>query len=101
GWAEMPLDQRRVNRGTAVVLGDSGLAALDCHDRDRPSSDRETAIPLAARSFGSGSKEAERLVDLVRDWSAAGRPPASRLHIAAYPAEHPATRPPDIVEPTP
>jgi hypothetical protein len=57
-------------------------------------------MPLAARSFGSGSDAAKRLVDLVGDWSAAGRPVAGRLHIAAYPGQRPATRAGDLVERT-
>jgi hypothetical protein len=83
---EMPVDQGRLQRGTAVVLGDSGLAALDRDDPEPASSDLETAIPLAARSFGSALGEAERLVELVHGWDAAGRPHTGELHIAAYPA---------------
>lgn len=97
---ELPLNEGTLQRTTAVVLGDSGLAALDRNELDRSNSTPEMAIPLAARSFGSALREAERLVDLVRGWDAAGRPPTSELHIAAYPLPHPAIRSHGIVERT-
>lgn len=89
GWGEIHLDGGRVNRGTVVLVGGSGLVTLDCAEGHRPRSDRTTPIPLAARSFGSGSDAADRLVELVRAWDGAGRPAARQLRISAYPAATP------------
>ena len=83
---ELPLDQGRSHRGTVVVLGHSGLAALDRNDSQPANPDVETAIPLAARCFGFAPGEAGRLVDLIQGWDEVGRPPTSELHIAAYAA---------------
>jgi hypothetical protein len=82
---EMSLDAARRYRETTIVLGDSGLAALD-----RPSQDDESgtgdrgSYPLVVRGFGTATSQGERLVDLVRMWDAAGRPPTGAVRIVAY-----------------
>jgi protein-L-isoaspartate(D-aspartate) O-methyltransferase len=74
--------------GTLALVGLGGLALVV------PSEGADGAFtqhyPVAVRPYGPiGGKLAERLADLAEEWVAVGRPSASELRIAAYPADVP------------
>ena len=45
------------------------------------------AFELFVRGFGLSDAPAQRLIDQVAAWDAAGRPATARLHLRAYPLE--------------
>jgi hypothetical protein len=48
---------------------------------------------LLVRSYGSGQRLAERLIERIRAWQEAGRPSLDQLRVSAYSASQPP--PPD------
>jgi len=78
--------------GTSGVLGDQGLC-LFMHPRDAPSGVEAGAdvwgrpFELFLRTFGPDDALADRIVDHIRAWDAAGRPSNEGLRIRAYPKD--------------
>jgi protein-L-isoaspartate(D-aspartate) O-methyltransferase len=82
GW-----NGHRTVRATSGVLDEASLAVLMQPRGLPPAPDApgDAAFELFVRSFGSSDAAAQRLIDQVVAWDAAGRPATSRLHIRAYP----------------
>ncbi len=79
----------RTVRFTSGVLEESSLSVLMRPNGQPPAADTpdDPAFELFIRSFGASDAPAQRLIDQVAAWDAAGRPATSRLHIRAYPLE--------------
>jgi protein-L-isoaspartate(D-aspartate) O-methyltransferase len=78
---------QRMWRATKGVLGEASLALLMQPNGQPPApgTPRDSAFELFVRSFGPSDAPAQRLIDQVAAWDAAGRPATSGLHIRAYP----------------
>jgi protein-L-isoaspartate(D-aspartate) O-methyltransferase len=74
-------------RATSGVLDEAGLAVLMQPRGQPPAPDapNDAAFELFVRSFGSSDAAAQRLIDQVVAWDAAGRPATWQLEIRAYP----------------
>ncbi|MBV9313420.1 MAG: methyltransferase, FxLD system [Pseudonocardia sp.] len=83
-YGELSLLPAGLDGGTMVLLGEDGLAALVSSDRrDRK---RGSRVPVAVRPYGPGGGElADRLVNYLGRWLAAGRPSAAELRLRVYP----------------
>jgi protein-L-isoaspartate(D-aspartate) O-methyltransferase len=82
-----------VIRSSPCLLGPAGFAVLDLAwpPADDPAGDCGSgpALALAVRGHGDAEPQVARLGELVTAWDAAGRPPAARLSIDAYPSGTP------------
>jgi protein-L-isoaspartate(D-aspartate) O-methyltransferase len=74
---------------TSGVLDESSLAVLMQPDGQPPAPDapRDAPFELFVRSFGPSDAPAQRLIDHVVAWDAAGRPATWRLEVKAYPRD--------------
>jgi protein-L-isoaspartate(D-aspartate) O-methyltransferase len=74
---------------TSGVLEDASLSVLMRPHGQPPAADLpgDAAFELFVRTFGPSDAPAQRLIDHVAAWEAAGRPATSQLHIRAYPHE--------------
>jgi protein-L-isoaspartate(D-aspartate) O-methyltransferase len=68
------------------LFGKAGLAVLAVPSNGASPADHDPP-PLVVRSYGPDASLADRLVEQVRAWDAAGRPSSERLRIRAYPRE--------------
>ena len=87
-FVEYPGEWRRC--WTMGLLGDDGLCVLvrpPNQDSSSEELDRPQTSELFVRSFGLGAELANRLVDQVIAWDAAGRPSSEGLRIRAYPKD--------------
>lgn len=67
--------------GTSGLVSEDGLCLLS------RSGNGTNPFPLQLRSCGDDEALTQRLLDQVRAWDAAGRPPGERLEIAVYPID--------------
>jgi protein-L-isoaspartate(D-aspartate) O-methyltransferase len=74
---------------TSGLLDESSLAVLMQSHGQLPAPDTppDPVFELCVRTYGSSDACAQRLIDQIVAWDAAGRPATSRLHIRAYPRD--------------
>jgi len=74
---------------TAGLLGEASLSVLMRPPDDSPAMDNpdDSPLELFVRSFGPDNTSAQRLIEHVTAWDAAGRPSSEGLRIRAYPRD--------------
>lgn len=81
-----PLTRGRDFRATIGLLEDDGLAILA--NAARPAEqDQGVDLRLVVRGFGRNQQPAQRLIELLRAWEAAGRPSSAGLRLRIYPRD--------------
>jgi hypothetical protein len=89
------IDARRRSSATAILIEETGLAALmrppdqslpiiSLEQGFLPDSPATQPFPLYIRQFGTDRSVTERLVAQVRAWKEAGSPPSETMRIRAY-----------------
>ncbi|MBI3913665.1 MAG: methyltransferase, FxLD system [Chloroflexi bacterium] len=73
---------------THGILGESSFCVLARGQEFAPTDDGDmTSFELLVRQFGADELLAQRLIQRIRAWDAAGRPASERLKIRAYPRD--------------
>jgi protein-L-isoaspartate(D-aspartate) O-methyltransferase len=92
------IDGRQKSSGTAILLEQSGLAAL-MRPPDNPvplvpfdklfAPDSPAKIPfqLFVRQFGTDELITQRLLHQIEQWKSSGSPTSEKMHLRAYPKE--------------
>jgi hypothetical protein len=89
------IDARKKSSATAILIGETGLAALmrppdqslpmiTLEQGFLPDSPATQPFPLYIRQFGPDRSLTERLAAQIREWKSAGSPPSETMKIRVY-----------------